>query len=429
MTTAIHSPVSLHPDSATQAWTTPRRLRTLSVVFAVVAVTAGIIGGVAMLSRQQATTTAVSTAEPLVVEAQTVDVAMSDANTTVAGGFLAGPVVPAAVQSRFEGDMAAATAALTTASQRAGTGDTVSRQLTTLTTGLPTYEGLIATAEADNRLSFPVATAYLAEANNFMRTQLRPAAGAFYAAEQSRLSHDDARASGSTLVVVVLILLALVVVAALLMHADISRRFRRMINLGLVAAIVLVAAVGVWAFVAAMASGRAVGAAERRGTTPLAVLTRARILDQQARADDELTLVTRDSDASYQTDYAATAKSLAALLQTPGHGWTTSETADLSTAARAWGIYGQEHGTIRSLDQHGQLLTAISTDQSTAAPAAAAVETPLSDGVNAAVVSFGRNDQSASNDLSGLALGCVLLMVTAAVAVLIGVEPRIREYR
>jgi hypothetical protein len=429
MTAAIHTPVSLHPEVTSGAWTTPRRLRVAAVALAIVAVVAGVVGGVAMLSRQQAANTAVSTAEPLVVDAQKVDVYMSAANTTIAGGFLAGPVVPQPVQSLFDQDMSQAAAALTAASQRAGTGSAVSSQLSTLTSGLSVYEEKVATAEDYNRQGFPLGAAYLDEANNLMQTKLLTAATGLYGVEQARLSHDDNRASGSTLVVVVLVLLTLVLLATLLLHLDVSRRFRRVLNIGLATAILLVIAVGVWAVVAAVASGRAVAAAEHRGSAPLAVLTRARILAQQARADDELTLVTRDTDPADQQGYASTAASLASVLRTPGHGWTSSETADLSRASTAWNTYAAEHNHIRQSDQGGDLLGAISADHGSAAPAAAAVDAPLSAGVSTAVTSFARNDRSASNDLDGLALGCLLLMVIAAAAVLIGVEPRIREYR
>jgi hypothetical protein len=430
MTAAVHTPYSLHPDQTSQAWTTPRRLRAASVALAVVAVAAGVVGGVAMLSRQGATRTAANSAEPLVVDAQKVDVAMSDGNTTIAGGFLAaGTVVPAAFQSRFAADMAQAAASLTAASQRAGTGGAVSADLTKLTSGLPIYEAIVATAEEDNRSSLPVATAYLAEANNLMRSELLPAASALYATEQSRLSHDDSNASSSTLVVVVLLLLALVLVAAILMQTDVSRRFRRVINVGLVTATLLVLALGVWAVVAAVASGRAVTAAEHRGTAPLATLTEARILAQRARADDELALVTRDSDQSYQNDYTKTASALAAFLRESGKGWTGAEVADLHQAAIDWAVYGQQHTSVRSEDHGGQLAAAISTDQSDASPDAQAADATLGAGVNQAVGSFVRNDRSASGDLDGLALGCVVLMLLASAAILLGVEPRIREYR
>jgi hypothetical protein len=429
MTVAIHTPVSLHPEQTSRAWTTPRRLRVASIALAIVAVTAGVVGGGAMLARQNATDTAVATAEPLVVDAQRLDVAMSQADTTIAGGFLAGPAVPASIQSGFDQDLAEASAAVAAAAQRAGTGNEVSKQLATVTSGLPVYGEEIATAEEYNRQDFPVGVAYLAEANNLMRTQLLPAAAVLYGVEQTRLSHDDGRASSSTLVAVVLILLAVVALGALLMHIDVARRFRRRINLGLAVAILLVVALGVWAVVAAVASGRAVSAAEHRGTTPLAILTKARILAQQARADDELTLVTRDAVATYQTDYTGAAGFLTTLLGEPTKGWTTAEIGDLSGAASAWSTYGDWHVTVRGDDQFGGILEAISIDQSSAAPAAASIDADLSAGVNAAVTSFGRNDQSASNDLGGLALGCVLLMIIAAAAVLIGVEPRIREYR
>ena len=108
MNATTHTPVSVGPAGVTGAWPTPRRLRLASAALAAVAITAGIVGALAMLSRQQATTTAADTAEPLVVGAQTLDVAMSDADTTIAGGFLAGAAVPAAIQARFDADLAQA---------------------------------------------------------------------------------------------------------------------------------------------------------------------------------------------------------------------------------------------------------------------------------------------------------------------------------
>jgi hypothetical protein len=338
-------------------------------------------------------------------------------------------VVPALAQSGFDQDMSRAAAALAAASQRAGTGSEVSKPLATVTSGLPVYGEEIATAEQYWRQGFPVGAAYLAEANNLMRTQLLPAASTLYATEQARLSRDDDRASSSTLVAVVLILLAIVALAALLLHIDVARRFRRVINVGVAVAIVAVVAVGVWSVVAAVSSGRAVSAAEHRGTSPLTTLTKARITAQQARADDELALVTGYSESSYQNDYSTAAASLATLMGAPTKGWTTAEIGDLSMAARAWSAYGEQHKAIQTRDQSGGLLDAISTDHSSGAPAAAAIDPPLSAGVNTAVASFNRNERSASNDLSGLALGCVVLMVIAAAAILIGVEPRIREYR
>ena len=131
-----------------------------------------------------------------------------------------------------------------------------------------------------------------------MRATLLPAATSLYGVEQARLAHDEARARSSTLVVALIALLAVVLVGALWMQADLSRRFRRLVNLGLGAATLLVLGVGLWTVVAATAGEKALASAEHHGTAPLGLLTRARILAQQARADDELTLVTRDADTA-----------------------------------------------------------------------------------------------------------------------------------
>ena len=196
------------------ARTTPGWLRVVSVTLAGLMVATGAFAVLAMLARQRATGAARNTAEPLLVDAQQIDVELSDANTTIAGGFLAGPVLPAADRARFQGDMAAAAAALAAAGQRAGTDPGVSQLLQTLSTGLPTYTGIVATSEVNNQEQFPVAAAYLAEANNLAGATLLPAASALYNTERARLVNDDSKATGLPLLLVVFVLLGITLIAS-----------------------------------------------------------------------------------------------------------------------------------------------------------------------------------------------------------------------
>ncbi len=411
------------------ARTTPGWLRVVSVTLAGLMVATGAFAVLAMLARQRATGAARNTAEPLLVDAQQIDVELSDANTTIAGGFLAGPVLPAADRARFQGDMAAAAAALAAAGQRAGTDPGVSRLLQTLSTGLPTYTGIVATSEVNNQEQFPVAAAYLAEANNLAGATLLPAASALYNTERARLVNDDSKATGLPLLLVVFVLLGITLIASVWLQISLSRRFRRYLNLPVLLATGLVAAATVWLGVAVAAEGGAVHRAERQGTNPLTVLTRARISAQQARADDELTLATRDAVASYQKDYPVAATAVTSLAGTAPPGWTATEAQYESTAVGRWRVYLTEHAVIRAQDSSGDLQGAIAADRSSAEPLAGQADAAFGQAVNAAVTSFDQASRAASGDLSGLAWGCFALLVAAAVAVLVGVEPRIREYR
>ena len=314
------------------------------------------------------------------------------------------------------------------AAERGGADARLTTSLTVLTSGLAAYRSTVATAEAANRQGYPVGSAYLAEANNFMRTVMLPASDSLYNVEQGRLTHEDSRATTTTGLVVLLILLVVLLGAALWLQLELSSRFRRLLNVGVLAAAVLIVASALWAMLAAAAGDRAISAAERHGTAPLAALTEARILAQQVRADDELTLLTRDSDTSYQTDLDGTSKSLTDLLGRSGSNWTATEVADLSATARAWSSYQQDHAHVRSLDKSGLLQSALSSD-ATSATDSATVDTALAAGVSTAVQSFSSGATSASDDLSGLAWGLAILMIVAALAVVAGVEPRIREYR
>jgi hypothetical protein len=424
---------------------TPVWLRTAGIVLAAGALAAGATAGVATFSRQSSTHAAISTAEPLVIDSETIDIALTDANTTIAGGFLGSPPVGSSVRGKYSADLATAGAALASAASQTGADVEAARLISTLVTGIPLYTQTVATAETrfdevvgvgSNVTVPPVSAAYLAEANTLMQGQLLPVATKLYSLEQARLLHDESDATDTAMVAVSLAVLVAVLLLALWTQARVTRRFRRLVNGGLVATTLLVVGTGVWTVVATQTAVHALTSAEKQGTLPLAAMTHARILLQQARADDELTLVTRDSDSSYQEDYGVTAKSLTALLASAPTGWTASEIRELGGAASAWNGYQAAHASVRNLDQNeGDLVGALTSDQGgsagheSAASVFSQADSTMSNAVGASVGAFDSKVSVASSDLAGLALGCVVLMAIAALAAVVGLEPRIREYR
>jgi hypothetical protein len=410
------------------------------VIVALMAVVAGIVVSFTMLARAHDVGGARSTAEPLVVDAQAVDVDMSDANTTVAGGFLAGPIVPDADLDRFQDDLARAAAALTAATQRAGTSLVATRLLQTLTTDLPSYTAIVATAETNNRRQFPVSTAYLAEADNLMDQTLLPDAAKLYTIEQAGLSRDDGQATSTGETVWVVVLFLLVLTALLWLQVRLSRRFRRTVNPGCAIATAVALGLCIWLIVGVSAEGAAVARAEHRGSRPLAVLMQERILVGEARADDELTLVTRDAgpveigntdfyESSYQEDYTKVTAELSGLMSGPTSGWTAAERQAESGAAHLWSVYIGAHRTVRNEDNAGKLERAVNIDEATAGPVARSTDAALAKGIGEAVSSFAASAQVASTDLDLLPWSGLLLLIGVVAGTLIGVAPRLGEYR
>jgi hypothetical protein len=410
------------------AGTTPGWLRVATIGLVGLAIAIGVVASLTVLTRSHAVNAARSTAEPLVVDAATAVVKLSHANATVAEGFLSGPVMPQATVSTFNNDLAQAAASLTAAAQRAGTDPKVTGYLQTLDTQLPVYSGIIATAEADNRQGEPVGAAYLAEADHLMNTRLLPAASALYAAEQARLSHENNRATSAVPEIVVIILLALLLGILVYLQVGLAHRFHRLLNAGCLVASLAVVTMGVWLAVALAGEGSAVSRAEKHGSNPLGVFTQARILAGQARADDELTLATRDSDPSYQQDYADVSTRLSNLIARPPARWTASETQTDLDAASVWQGYATAHQILRAQDAI-QPSQAMRVDRDQASPQAELTDSRLAGGVDAAVSSFGAAAGQAQSDLDGLIWVCVILMALVVVGVIAGIRPRLREYQ
>ena len=105
------------------------RHRSPAIAIAVLALLAGLVAALATSERQGATSAAWQNAEPLMVTAQAVDTALSDADTTAGASFLQGRLEPPALQRRYETDLALASADVAVAARQAGSDPAVSQSL------------------------------------------------------------------------------------------------------------------------------------------------------------------------------------------------------------------------------------------------------------------------------------------------------------
>jgi hypothetical protein len=410
---------------------TPVRLRFAAVSMAVLALVTGVVGVLAATQRQSSTASAWQQAEPLMVTAQAVDTSLSDADTTAAASFLQGRVPPATLEARYEADLTNASEGVAEAARQAGPDPVVAPSLESLSTDLPLYAGIVQEADFNERQGFyPLAAAYLAEANNLMRSSILPAAAQVYATEVDRLGSDQATAVSPWLVALAGLFLVALLAALVLVQRQLSRHFRRAWNVALAVATALVLVLGVWAVVALASQGTGVADARANGSHPVSAFTDARILALRARADDELTLLTRDSDPSYQTDYTRTAAALSSLLVAPK---TSSDAAQMAKADSAFRSYAALHRQIRAFDTLGDLSGAVTLASGDGAQQLPAVSSRLNDvlaeGIDGSQATFVQATSGAGSDLSGLEWGFLAGAIVVAVLVLVGFQPRIAEYR
>jgi alkylhydroperoxidase/carboxymuconolactone decarboxylase family protein YurZ len=420
---------------AARARSTPGRLTQLAVLLSVLGVIAGFTTVVGLIQRGAAVDAVATRSGPLTVQAQQLYRSLSDADATAASAFLEGGVEPAALRDRYQSDIAAASAALAAVT----TGSDTSRaDIDRLTAQLPVYTGLVETARTYNRLGRPLGAAYLREASGLMRTQLLPAAQRVYADETRQLGADRSGGAGFPWVAVPLLLLTLA--GLILAQRWLSRRTRRLLNLGLLVATAAAVVLLAWTTVSWAAIQGHLSAADRAGSGQVELLAQARIAALQARADESLTLVARGSGGDFETDFGKTMKTLAGddglgglLARARQQAGDPGVRLAVIAAQRDVKDWQAAHKQVRDKDNGGDnagaVALAIGSGGGTAASAFTKLDTDLATAIAGANTAFDREARAASGDLTGAVPGHVVLTLILLAGVIFGLQQRIAEYR
>jgi hypothetical protein len=399
---------------------TPGRMALVAVLLIAALLAVGATASKTVFDRQGQLATLRSHTEPLADAAQRIYGALSLANTTAATAFLSGGVEPQDVRDRYDAAIGQASAGLVTASNGVSPNDTHSLTLLTdISNQLAVYTGIVATARANNRAGRPIGVAYLSESSALMQQYLVPSAERLYAS-QSDAVIASGRSIGPSRVVIAAAVLVLVLLV--LSQAALARRSHRRLNPGLVLASVLMAVLVVWLTVAGQVSTHAATSARTHGGEPLDTAVSARILAQQARAEEILGLLKRGSDPMSDIRFDE---------RTAQIGWLLDE-------HRVDGAADTLRGWMRSHDEIRQKLAAGDY------PAAVAIA--RDDDPQHSTAQFTRLDSALRDDITRLrdrqrdgiaqaytALnllppGAAAISVLAALAVAAGIAPRLSEY-
>jgi len=405
---------------------TPQSLRRWIAVVAFVAAIVAVTATVVTAARSSALARSATSTGPLVLDTQMAYTALSDADSTAAGGLLAGPVAPAAVVAQYRRDIATAASAVSSAQQLTSGDPKLAAELKTVAVGLPFYTGLVERASTENRLGFPVASAYLGEASGYLRSTLLPAAGGAYTDELAALASSQRQAS-RTGPVAALLFGAVVLLGALVgAQVWVRNRFHRSINIPLLTATAIVVVTVLVAAVSISAADRAVTSAKSSGSSPLAAYTRARILALQVRADEELTLLTRESVPGYQSDLSSTLARLQRIVNGQSDGAVTSAAATLTSTHQL--IRG--YVDVGQYDRAVNLAVAPTGQKPPGLPQVSQVlDDALSAEVSSAQRSFETSTATARNEISVLVGGLGAAVAAAGLLAILGLLARLREYR
>ncbi|MGZ4227415.1 MAG: hypothetical protein ACXVTC_14375 [Solirubrobacteraceae bacterium] len=396
----------------------------------------GVVATLAARSRSDAARAARTQSEPLLFQAATLYNSLSDANATATTTFLTGGLEPPARRAHYLQDLRNATGSLTTLTREVGGSSEAGAAVRTIGDQLPVYSGLVESARANNLQGFPVGAAYLRQASNLLTGNILPAAKQLYAIEAKRLGDDYRAGTSNAPLVALAIAIGLSLVILIAAQRFVARVSRRILNVWMLLATLVIAGVSVWAVVGLVGERNALSRAQRNGSDSVEVLTASRVLLSRARSDQSLTLVSRGTDETSPADFQKVMDVLSPQGGMIGEftplAARTGSSAAAARLAREFADYRRETAQITKLDQDGRIDRAISlavADAARPSYPATRLNADLAAQATAAQDRFRAAAADATSALSGLRFAIPALAVLAAILGLVGIRQRAREYR
>ncbi|MGK8520977.1 hypothetical protein ACRS6B_05185 [Nocardia asteroides] len=411
----------------------PGRLIALGLLLIGLCLAAGSVTAATVGERQRSLDVLLYDTEPNAHSAHRLYTSLSIADAAASTAFIAGGLEPQAVRDRYTQAMGEAAAELVTQSDGAAGPDAAhdpdARLRTGIVTGLPVYSGLVETARTNNRSGYPVGAAYLSEASNQMQTTLLPMAEELHnhrSAAVTAAQRNHVRPPWPAIGLLILTLGVLVWV-----QRDLARRWRRVLNPGLLLASAAMLILLAWTVIAGSVSAASMIDARDDGAVPSSRLTESRILAQQARAAETLKLVRRDATGDYDRTYDADIERLADLIgDYPGSAPAADDVRNAVPALARWRVAHQRMNNALAKGDFNSAATVTTGPGSADATAQVeALDRSLEQGIAETRNTLRDEISQAARVLDFLGAGAMVLGILAAVYVGLGMWPRLREYR
>lgn len=409
--------------------TTPGRILTIGAILAALGILSAFAISTTINERQHQLSTVLDYTEPLAFTAGEIYTTLSVADAAASTAFVAG-AEPRAVRQRYEQAITEAAVAVTRASSGL-TDPALVELLGRINAQLAVYTGLIETARTNNRVGNPVGSSYLSEASALMQEKVLPDAQRLYEATSARV---DAETSASTKIPApVIIVVTATLGFGVFAHRWLARRTNRRVNIGLVVGGLAIALMIVWVGTALAISTAGSRAAKNTAADSLRTVTNLAITAQQARADETLSLIRRgDEDVRKRSYY----QRVDAMRQQLGDYLARKDSVDKSGLAQAdqllekWRQADERINAYITVGNYqAATQVALGTGEDDSTPAFDKLNDALAQGIQESRKQLRFDILSARRVLSGSTVGGAMLSVGAALAVALGLWPRMSEYR
>jgi hypothetical protein len=371
-------------------------------------------------------------AAPRLIDAQGLYVALADADAAASTAFLRAGLEPPTLRDRYLNDIQAATDRLTAIARRRGLAGESEQAIATISRGLPIYVDRIESARSNSRQGFPVGAEYLRQASTQMRNELLAAAKTVYErAARDLYSYYD-RGTSTSAIRVVVIGAGLLLFILLGVQVIVAVASRRVFNLGLVMATLLVTALATLSAGALAVQERALRKSQSAGAEQLLTLSTARILALQSLADENLDLIARGSDDQYLNDLALVQREIGGrqtglLLDARINAertHTEQVVNDLTTQTNGYFAF---HDKVHAIDRD-DYFKAVKLAVGPEADAEALLDKGLEGEIRHDGERLSAHTKDARTALDRMAVIVAVLAVFAAVLAVFGLQRRIREY-
>ncbi|MGB5113299.1 MAG: protein kinase G-activating protein GlnX [Mycobacterium sp.] len=410
-------------------WTTPGRILTIGVVLSALVMACAFATSTTINDRQAALTTVLDDSEPLAFAAGQLYTTLSVADAAAATAFIAG-AEPQDVRQRYEQAITDASVAVTRASAGLAT-EPMIELLGRVNAELAVYTGLVETARTNNRAGNPVGSSYLSEASSLMQSKILPDAQRLYEATSAQV---DAETTASTRIPAPVILVVLATVMfGLFANRWLAKRTRRRVNVGFVAGGLAVLIMVVWVGTALVISTADSRSAKSTAAQSLKTVTTMAITAQQARADETLALVRRGDEDVRKQSYHQRIDSMQQQLTTYLNADNDIGKQYLTGAEdllRKWRASNDRiNAYIAVGDYQAATQVALGTGEDNSTPAFSSLDASLAKAIEESRGQLRIDIVNARRVLSGATVGAAGLSIIAAIAVALGLWPRLSEYR
>ena len=416
-------PAPQAPDAAAAAPTprrsTPALLRRLSAAVVTLGLLVGLVGALTFallahrLERAEADTAQL-------VRVQNIQTDLLSADAAVTNAFLVGGLEPAAQRQGYDRAMSD-TGALIAEAAEAQPAD--GRALAVLNQQVLDYAATIEQARAGNRQGLPVGAQYLRLASQQLRADALPVLDELVRANAAR-AHDRMGVGWGWVFPVVALLGLVGLVTA---QRRLAARFHRRLNLGLLAASLVLGAALVGSVIGLGYSRAAVAQVRESQFATVNEAAGARISAYDAKANESLTLVARGSGQPFEAAWTRSAAEVTRQLE------AMTSVRDDGRLSREWAAHTAVHRGIRAADDGGRWDAAVATATGSG-PRSSNLTFTTFDASLASIL-----DGATTGTARGLAAQTPLLVLAAVLSLLAGlatallgrrgVAERLREYR